>query len=72
MAITSEQFFIDDLVKGINEAVEKEVGRRFDEQVEILKRAKPEIVAGILLNITSRLQMENHMQQVVLTIKKEF
>jgi len=71
MANNSPQFFTDDLVEGINKAIEKEIGRRFDEQIEILKQAKPEIVAGILLNITSRVQMDSRMQEVVLTIRKE-
>lgn len=71
MAIAPEIKITSSLVETINESIEQEIGRRFDEQIEILKRSKPEIVAGILLNITSHMSMHNRTEEVVLTIRKE-
>jgi len=62
--------FTKDLVKAINDALQKELEIQFEEMMKGFNARKAEIVAGVLLSVERDIQANHFGESITFTIKQ--
>ena len=55
----------------IEEHIKNEIEKEFNDAIEKINVRKDEIVAGTLLNVMQKMDIETNSQRIIFTIKKE-
>lgn len=71
MPLTTQVEFSHELINAINKAVKTEMEREFDELMKEFEKKKAGIIAGVLLSMQHRIDMQTMRENIVFTIENK-